>query len=50
MGHQRSGDGEIGVSDGGVTFAAPVLIVDYVEQHLYLPPAQFLAAVEKAIF
>ena len=45
---QRSGNGEIKVSGQGITFAAPVLIVHYIEQHRYLPPAQFLEAVERA--
>ena len=46
---QRWSNGEIRVTDeGGVTFAAPVLIVHYIEEHGYLPPAQFLKAVEKA--
>jgi hypothetical protein len=42
------GNGEIRVSRGGITFAAPVLIVHYIEQHSYLPPAQFLSAVDEA--
>jgi hypothetical protein len=44
---QRWGNGEIRVSSGGVTFAAPVLIVHYVEEHGYLPPVQFLKAVDE---
>jgi hypothetical protein len=31
-----------------VGFAAPVLIVHYIEEHNYLPPTQFLQAVEEA--
>jgi hypothetical protein len=46
---QRSSNGEIRVVDGGVTFAAPVLIVHYIEEHCYLPPAQFLKAIEEAV-
>jgi hypothetical protein len=46
---QRSGNGEIRVSSSGVTFAAPVLIVHYIEEHCYLPPAQFLKAIEEAV-
>ena len=46
---QRSSNGEIRVSRGGVTFAAPVLIVHYIEEHGYLPPADFLKAVEEAV-
>ena len=45
---QRSSNGEIRVACGGVTFAAPVLIVHYIEEHCYLPPAQFLKAIEEA--
>jgi len=41
-------NGEIGVSRGGTTFAAPVLIVHYIEAHRYLPPEEFLKAVEVA--
>ena|SRR6266446_5948418 len=47
--HQRSSNGEIRVSGGGVVFAAPVLIVHYVEAHSYLPPTQFLKAVDEAL-
>ena len=46
---QRSGNGEIRVASSGVTFAAPVLIVHYIEEHCYLPPAQFLKAIEEAV-
>jgi|SRR3954469_23783512 hypothetical protein len=46
---QRSSNGEIRVSLEGVTFAAPVLIVHYIEAHNYLPPAQFLQATEKTL-
>lgn len=46
---QRSGNGEIRVVYGGVTFAAPVLIVHYIEEHCYLPPAQFLKAIEEVV-
>jgi hypothetical protein len=45
---QRSSNGEIRVACGGVTFAAPVLIVHYIEEHRYLPPEQFLKAIEEA--
>ena len=44
----RESNGEIRVSSAGVVFAAPVLIVHYIEEHGYLPPAQFLTAVEEA--
>jgi hypothetical protein len=46
---QRSSNGEIRVSDEGLVFAAPVLIVHYIEAHSYLPPAQFLRAVDDAL-
>jgi hypothetical protein len=45
---QRSSNGEIRVSRGGVTFAAPVLIVHYIEEHGYLPPTDFLKAIEES--
>jgi len=45
---QRSSNGEIRVSENGIVFAAPVLIVHYIEAHGYLPPAQFLKVVEDA--
>jgi hypothetical protein len=44
----RSSNGEVRVSRGGVTFAAPVLIVHNIEEHRYLPPTEFLKAVEDA--
>ena len=43
---QRSGNGEIRVAGQGVTFAAPVLVVHYIEEHSYLPPGEFLKALE----
>jgi hypothetical protein len=46
---QRSSNGEIRVSRGAKIFAAPVLIVHYIEAHSYLPPTQFLKAVEDAL-
>ena len=46
---QRWSNGEIRVSDEGIVFAAPVLIVHYIEAHGYLPPAHFLKAVDKAL-
>jgi hypothetical protein len=45
---QRSGNGEIRVSREGITFAAPVLIVHYIEVHKYLPPQHFLKAIEES--
>ena len=46
---QRSGNGEIRVNGDRVVFAAPVLIVHYIEDHLYLPPSEFLRAVEQTL-
>jgi hypothetical protein len=48
--NQRSGNGEIRVHYGQVTYAAPVLIVHYIEEHGYLPPAEFLKAIGKTVF
>ena len=45
-----SSNGEIRVLHKGVTFAAPVLIVHYIEEHGYLPPVQFLLAIEDAAY
>jgi len=45
----RKSNGEIRVSWAGVTFAAPVLIVHYIEEHGYRPPVQFLKAAEEAV-
>jgi hypothetical protein len=45
---ERSSNGEIRVSRGGIIFAAPVLIIHNIEVHRYLPPSQFLQAVEEA--
>jgi hypothetical protein len=47
--NQRSSNGEIRVSGKGIIFAAPVLIVHYIEAHNYLPPTAFLRAVEGAL-
>ncbi len=44
----RRGRGEIRISSAGVTYAAPVLITHYIEVHGYLPPAEFLRALEEA--
>ena len=41
-------NGEIRISYDGLTFAAPVLLVHYIEVHGYLPPPDFLKAVEQA--
>lgn len=47
--HQRSSNGEIRVPGEGIVFAAPVLIVHYIEAHNYLPPPRFLKAVDEAV-
>lgn len=44
---QRSSNGEIRVRLGNVTYAAPVLVAHYIEEHGYLPPADFLKAIEQ---
>ena len=44
--NQRRGNGEIAVTYEETVFAAPVLILHYIEEHGYLPPAEFLTAVE----
>lgn len=46
---RRRGNGEIRVFCEGVTFAAPVLIAHYIEQHGYRPPPQFLKAIGQAL-
>jgi hypothetical protein len=46
---QRSSNGEIRVAYGGVTFAAPLLVVHYIEEHCYLPPDPFLKAIETSL-
>jgi hypothetical protein len=45
---ERSSNGEIRVSHAGIVYAAPVLIIHNIEVHRYLPPAEFLVAVEEA--
>jgi hypothetical protein len=46
---QRESNGEIRVVGDGITYAAPILIVHYIEEHGYLPPSEFLEAINKAI-
>jgi hypothetical protein len=41
---QRWSNGEIRVPGDDVIYAAPLLIVHYIEEHGYLPPAEFLKA------
>ena len=45
------GNGEIHVSAGGIywIYAAPTLIYHYILRHPYLPPKEFLDAVERLI-
>jgi hypothetical protein len=45
---QRSSNGEIRVSGEEIVFAAPLLIVHYIEAHSYLTPSQFLKAADAA--
>lgn len=40
------GSGEIRITDhGGITYVSPAMVVHYVEQHNYLPPADYCRAV-----
>jgi hypothetical protein len=47
---QHRSNGEIRVDNQEVIFAAPVLIVHYIEEHGYLPPPEFLKALENIPF
>ena len=42
------GTGEIRVSGDGLIYAAPVMIVHYIERHDYQPPREFIDAVMRA--
>lgn len=44
----RASNGEIRISRAGIMYAAPVLIVHNIEAHRYLPPDEFLQAVQEA--
>lgn len=44
----RMGNGEIRIRNGDIVYAAPILIVHYIEEHGYLPPSEFLRALEAA--
>ena len=44
----RSSNGEIRIRNGDTVYAAPILIVHYIEEHGYLPPSEFLRALEAA--
>jgi hypothetical protein len=39
------GIGNFGVPSGDLLFVAPEMVVHYIEQHGYRPPAEFVAAV-----
>lgn len=42
----HSGNGEIRVCDAaGVTYCAPAMVIHYVAEHQYQPPAEFIEAV-----
>jgi hypothetical protein len=41
----RASNGEIRITSGSITYAAPILIVHYIQEHGYLPPDEFLRAV-----
>ena len=41
----RASNGEIRAEHEGITYAAPVIITHYIEEHGYCPPEQFLRAV-----
>lgn len=42
---KAKGVGNFGVPSGPLLFVAPEMVVHYVEEHGYLPPAEFAAAV-----
>jgi len=44
----RMSNGEIRIRNGDTVYAAPILIVHYIEEHGYLPPSEFLHALEAA--
>lgn len=44
---KRASNGEIRITEDGVTYAAPQLIVHYIVEHGYRPPQVFLQALEK---
>ena len=43
----RQSNGEIRIRHGAIVFAAPLLIVHYIEEHQYMPPQEFLEALEE---
>lgn len=45
----RQSNGEIRVHAASITYAAPVLIVHYIDEHKYMPPAEFLRALEEMV-
>lgn len=42
---EYSASGNIGVPAGDILFAAPEMVIHYVEVHRYAPPTEFVAAV-----
>src|SRR5262245_55142707 len=42
---QAHGIGNFGVPSGDLLFVAPEMIVHYIEEHGYIPPAEFVEAV-----
>lgn len=46
----REGNGELHIPGDGVTYVSPVLIVHYIVEHGYVPPAEYLAAVDQVDF
>jgi hypothetical protein len=42
---RAQGSGNFGVPSGDLLFVAPEMVVHYIEQHGYSPPAEFVAAV-----
>jgi hypothetical protein len=46
--HTAHGIGNFGVPSGDLLFVAPEMVVHYIEQHGYSPPAEFVAAVMRS--
>jgi hypothetical protein len=47
-GHALLGSGEIRITASGLTYAAPTLIIHYIDSHAYRPPEEFRNAVLSA--
>ncbi len=45
--NQNSDGGEILIMDGDTSYIAPKMLLHYIKAHSYLPPQEFLDAVEK---